>query len=310
MDSFTGVINIYKEKGFTSHDVVNIVRKTIRNAVQNPASSKIKTGHTGTLDPIAEGVLPVCIGKATKIAGLIQNADKIYSAVMRLGITTDTEDITGKVLLERDVDTDEDTLKKVVSSFYGKQLQTPPMYSAVKINGKKLYESARAGIELERPQREITIHEISVTEFSGDRASILVSCGKGAYIRTLIKDIGEELGCGACMEELTRIRAGSFFLSGAIRLDELKLLAETGRFHEAVIPIEEILDYPKIRVSEILDSPLHNGNAINKQLVGLSGMIEENKRFLVYDSSGELCGIHTAVGSGEACVLKPEVMLV
>lgn len=310
MDPFTGVINIYKEKGFTSHDVVNIVRKTIRNATQNQVGSKIKTGHTGTLDPIAEGVLPVCVGKATKIAGLIQNDDKTYSAVMRLGIITDTEDITGRVLLEKCVDTDEDTLKKVVSSFYGKLLQTPPMYSAIKINGRKLYESARAGIEIERPQREIIIHEISVTGFSGDRASILVSCGKGAYIRTLIKDIGEKLGCGACMEELTRIRAGSFYASGAIRLEELKLLADAVRLHEAVTSIEEVLDYPKLRVLEAADKPLRNGNAINAQLMELPETIEENKKYLIYDSADELCGIHTASGNGEVCVLKPEIMLV
>lgn len=300
MDTLTGVINVYKEKGYTSHDVVSIVRKIF---------NRVKTGHTGTLDPIAEGVLPVCIGKATKIAGLIQNGDKEYEAVMRLGLTTDTEDITGKVLHKKSVNVDEDTLNMAVSSFYGKQMQTPPMYSAVKIDGKKLYKSARAGVEIERPQRQIMVYEILLKEFSGEHAKITVKCGKGAYIRTLIKDIGEKLGCGACMEELVRINSGCFNVSDSIRLNELKALANEGRLNEAITPIEKILNFPKIKVIEEADKQLKNGNKISAELIDMA-LIEENKKYLVYNSFNELCGIHIAVGNGKECVLKPEIILV
>jgi len=231
--TFDGIINIYKEKGFTSHDVCAVIRKYLRPIV----NGKLKVGHTGTLDPMAEGVLPVCLGKATKQVNILQDTDKTYRAVMRLGLTTDTEDITGAVLRENDVSIDEDTLNKAVQSFLGVSMQTPPMYSAIKIDGQRLYKAARAGREIERPARQIIIHEIKLTRVWENEAEIEVTCGKGTYIRTLIKDIGEKLGCGACMAELTRLRSGDFTADTAIRLGELKELAEAGKITEAIIPI-------------------------------------------------------------------------
>ena len=189
-----GVFNIYKEKGFTSHDVVAIVRKTINQK---------KVGHTGTLDPDAEGVLPVCVGKATKLADYIMADTKTYRATIKLGIITDTYDTTGDIIAEKEVSVSKDAIISVVKSFVGKQEQLPPMYSAIKINGHKLYDLARKGIEVERKPRSIEIYDISLDEFISDTEfAVTVSCSKGTYIRTLCYDFGEKLGCGAAMSSL------------------------------------------------------------------------------------------------------------
>ncbi|MDR1687644.1 MAG: tRNA pseudouridine(55) synthase TruB [Clostridiales bacterium] len=300
-----GVINIYKEKGYTSHDVVNVVRRILR-----PVYGKIKVGHTGTLDPIAEGVLPVCIGKATKIAGLLQSDDKIYKALMRLGITTDTQDITGSITAQRKIECDEDTLKQVVSSFYGKQKQTPPMHSAVKINGRKLYEAARAGIEIDRPQREIFIYSIEVNNFNTDTAELAVNCGKGAYIRTLINDIGEKLGCGACMQELLRVKAGMFDVRDSIKLGELQALADTGDVSPVIKPIKTTLNYRKINAVAEADKHLLNGNSISAGLTNCPEDIIEEEKYFISNSLGEIVGIFKAENVSGLMVLKPEIMLI
>lgn len=190
-----GILNIRKEKGFTSHDVVAVVRRILHAK---------KVGHTGTLDPDAEGVLPVCVGKATKLADIIMDGKKRYRAMVRLGITTTTEDAAGEVLEERKVDFDEEKIRQAVAGFVGEQKQIPPMYSAIKVNGKKLYELAREGKEIERKARTITIFAINIVRFlPPDRFEIDVDCSKGTYIRTLCSDIGKALGCGAHMAELT-----------------------------------------------------------------------------------------------------------
>ena len=247
-----GILNIRKEKGFTSHDVVAVVRRILHTK---------KVGHTGTLDPDAEGVLPVCVGKATKLADIIMDGKKRYRAMVRLGITTTTEDAAGEVLEERKVDFDEEKIRQAVAGFVGEQKQIPPMYSAIKVNGKKLYELAREGKEIERKARTITIFAINIVRFlPPDRFEIDVDCSKGTYIRTLCSDIGKTLGCGAHMAELTRTRTGSFALEDAITLGELQTMADEGRQEEAFLSMEAALsDLPKIIVSPKSTKMLYNG---------------------------------------------------
>ena len=183
-----GIINVYKEKGFTSHDVVAKLRGIV---------GQKKIGHTGTLDPDATGVLPVCLGKATKLCDLLTDKDKTYEAVMLLGMTTDTQDITGRILEDKSTETlTADKVREVIESFIGDYDQIPPMYSALKVNGKKLYELAREGKVVERKARPVKILDIRIIEMDLPRVRMEVSCSKGTYIRTLCHDIGEQLGCG------------------------------------------------------------------------------------------------------------------
>ena len=213
---FHGMMTIYKEAGYTSSDVVARLRGILHMR---------KIGHTGTLDPDAEGVLPVCLGIGTKLCELIADRDKEYVAVMRLGTVTDTQDMSGEVLAQisdeevRRLATEE-ALSDAVSSFRGVIKQVPPMYSAVKINGKRLYELARQGKTVERKEREVTIHELEIQEVVLPLVTMRVRCSKGTYIRTLCQDIGEKLGTGAAMEHLLRTRVGQFDLDHAITLDE------------------------------------------------------------------------------------------
>lgn len=250
-----GVFNIYKEKGFTSHDVVAIVRKTINQK---------KVGHTGTLDPEAEGVLPICVGKATKLADYIMADNKTYKATVKLGIITDTLDIWGEVLEERNVSSTKEEITDAVKSFIGKIEQIPPMYSAIKINGQKLYQLARKGIEVERKSRSVEIFDITVDEFiSENEFSITVYCSKGTYIRSLCADIGEKLGCGATMTSLVRLKTGAFDGSNAITLDALKALAEKGEAENALLGVTDVLrDYKKVKTVKKADKLMKNGAKI------------------------------------------------
>ena len=184
-----GILNIYKEKGYTSHDVVAKLRGILKTK---------KIGHTGTLDPDAQGVLPVCVGRATKLCDMLTDKDKAYETVMLLGKTTDTQDITGSVLSESELGEDitAEKVTEVINSFVGEYMQVPPMYSALKVNGKKLYELARSGIEVERKARKVYIHSIEIKDISLPRVTMTVNCSKGTYIRTLCHDIGETLGAG------------------------------------------------------------------------------------------------------------------
>ena len=196
---YNGVINIYKERGFTSFDVVAKLRGILKQK---------KIGHTGTLDPDAEGVLVVCLGKATKLCDILTDKDKSYEATMLLGVTTDTEDQTGNVLSRQEVTCSEQEAEQAVMSFVGSYDQIPPMYSAIKVNGKKLYELARKGIEVERAPRKVEIHQIEITKISLPSVSFSVSCGKGTYIRALARDIGRALNSGAYLTALCRTRSG------------------------------------------------------------------------------------------------------
>lgn len=280
-----GVLNIYKEKGYTSHDVVAVVRKTIHQK---------KVGHTGTLDPDAEGVLPICVGKATRIADDIMAERKVYRTIMTLGVTTDTEDATGEVLEEIPVVFDEKKIKEAVDSFIGEIEQIPPMYSAIKINGKKLYELAREGKEVARKPRKITIYDIKIKQFlPPNQVEMDVFCSKGTYIRTLCADIGKKLGCGGHMASLLRVASGDFMVEQAITLSQLKQFVEENRMDEILISIDTVLKhYNKVIVKERGKKLLYNGCKI------YSYFFEQTKdplicgeKILGYDSDNQFIGI-------------------
>lgn len=253
---FNGIINVYKEKGFTSHDVVAKLRGILKQK---------KIGHTGTLDPDAEGVLPVCLGGGTKLCDMITDRSKEYEAVMLLGLCTDTEDISGKTLARYDVDTDAETIRSIIMSFIGEYDQIPPMYSAIKVNGKKLYELARAGREIERKPRRVTVDYLEITEISLPRVKFRVGCQKGTYIRSLCRDIGEKAGCGACMESLVRTRVGDFRLDDAHTLSQIEALAESGELSGIITPIDAYFkDCPAITLSGREAALVKNGNMFSE----------------------------------------------
>lgn len=288
MNELNGIVVINKEKGYTSHDVVNVVRKALGTR---------KVGHTGTLDPNASGVLPICVGKSTKACDLITFSDKEYIAEVRLGITTDTYDIWGNVISECDVNITKEELLCAISHFTGEISQIPPMYSAIKQNGKKLYELARQGIEVERKARKITIYECELLEFLGDVFKIRVSCSKGTYIRSLCYDIGEYLGCGASMTSLIRTRSSVFTLDGAYTLDELKKMAEEKGPKAVLSAVDMVFDmYPKAQITDIVRDRLLNG-ALSR--VGLSV-----GTYRVYDPSNAFVGLAEVFKGEKGNVIK------
>ncbi|MDO4633402.1 MAG: tRNA pseudouridine(55) synthase TruB [Eubacteriales bacterium] len=249
-----GIINVHKEKGFTSHDVVAKLRGILHQK---------KIGHTGTLDPDAVGVLPVCLGNATKLCDLLTDHEKTYRAVLLLGQTTDTQDTSGTVLTTAEVTVDEEKVKEAILSFEGDYDQIPPMYSALKVNGKKLYELAREGKEVERKARRVQIRKIVIEKMELPRVTIEVTCSKGTYIRTLCHDIGAVLGCGGCMEQLTRTRVGTFSLENALTLDQIKEFSEADRLMESIVPVEQVFAAcPAYRTIPLFDRLLDNGNPL------------------------------------------------
>ena len=227
-----GIICIYKEKGYTSFDVVAIMRKLCGTK---------KIGHGGPLDPMAEGVLPIFVGNATKAVDYCPDTSKEYRAEMKFGVTTDTQDITGEVISTSDIQVGRNAQYVLEQKFKGEQMQTPPMYSAVQVNGQRLYDLARQGIEVERKARPITVFSLKFEEFGDNKATALISCSRGTYIRTLIHDMGIETGAGAVMTALTRTRSGNFGLRDCYRLSEVKEAFQNGG-HEAVakllMPVE------------------------------------------------------------------------
>ena len=287
-----GIINVYKEKGFTSHDVVAKLRGILHIK---------KIGHTGTLDPDAVGVLPVCIGKGTKLCDMITDTDKTYEAVMLLGISTDTQDISGNVLSKKDVDVDEKTLIETVDSFVGEYKQIPPMYSAIKVNGRKLYQLAREGIEIERSPRDVYIRSIHINDMNlqdGEPSvTMTVSCSKGTYIRTLCNDIGEKLGCGACMKSLSRTRVGRFYIDDSYTINQIAALNLKGELSSIVTPVDSMFDYPEIRIKREYDKLLYNGNQLPLSAgKALDGNTDDKVR--IYNESGEFIGIYSMDDSG------------
>lgn len=278
----SGVINIYKEAGYTSHDVVAKLRGILKQK---------KIGHTGTLDPQAQGVLPVCLGKGTKLCDLLADHDKEYEAVLRLGITTDTQDMEGNVLQESSVQVSEEEVRTCILSFQGEQMQVPPMYSALKVNGKKLYELAREGKVVERKARPVTFHKIEVLWMELPKVKIRVQCSKGTYIRTLCNDIGEKLSCGGCMEELLRTRVERFALEDAVKLDEVQKAMEEGTVDSLILPVDRILDqYPTAKTTTQGDLLVHNGNRLFSELLQEEPEAESGY-VRVYDSEDTFIGL-------------------
>ena len=254
-----GIINVYKEKGFTSHDVVAKLRGILRMK---------KIGHTGTLDPAAEGVLPVCLGKGTRLCDMLTDKTKTYRAVLLLGQETDTQDTTGVVQAEYPVHVTEEEVRKAIVSFLGDYMQIPPMYSALKVNGKKLYELARQGKEVERQPRQITIHELELLEFQDGDCRLRVRCSKGTYIRTLCEDIGRALGCGGCMAALRRSRAGVYTLDRAIPLQQLLDRFESGQdVSSLLLPVDSLFqDSPPVRLTPRQERACRDGAAFSLNL--------------------------------------------
>jgi tRNA pseudouridine55 synthase len=287
-----GIINIYKEKGFTSFDVV---------AKMRGITHQKKIGHTGTLDPDAEGVLPVCLGKATKVCDLLTDKDKEYEAVLLLGTTTDTQDISGEVLQKCEVQVTEEEVREAVLSFAGTYEQIPPMYSALKVGGQKLCDLARKGITVERKARTVEIYHIQIISIDIPRVKMIVHCSKGTYIRTLCQDIGEKLGCGGCMESLIRTRVAQFGIADAHRLSEIEAYFADGTYPEILFPVDScFMQYPALTVSEQADKLLENGNRIPAELIASgvrqpdadeSGQTEALENVRIYNSNGVFAGI-------------------
>lgn len=280
MAEYQGIIVIQKEKGFTSHDVVAKLRGILHMK---------KIGHTGTLDPDATGVLPVALGKGTKLVDLLTDKEKTYEAVLHLGITTDTQDMSGTILEEKTVDITEDEVREALASFVGEQLQVPPMYSALKVNGKKLYELAREGKTVERKARPVCFYEIEPLEMKLPLVKIRVTCSKGTYIRTLCHDIGQKLGCGGCMEELLRSKVGRYSLSESHTLSEVEAAVADGTISSMIYPVEQVLaDYPALYADSYGDRLLQNGNPLSDNLVNPQ---HKDGWVRMYASDGTFTGI-------------------
>lgn len=283
-----GIINIYKEAGFTSHDVVAKMRGILKQK---------KIGHTGTLDPDATGVLPVCVGNATGLCEFLTEKEKEYETVLLLGIDTDTQDIGGRVLSTGDVECGEKEVRQAINSFLGRYLQIPPMYSALKVNGKKLYELARQGKTVERPARPVMIYGIEIQKIQLPRVFMRVRCSKGTYIRTLCYDIGQKLGCGAVMESLKRTQSGPFTLDTAVTLSQLEAIRDRGELENCVIPTETVFGNLKIvEVKEEYTGLIDNGNPFFVyQTVKTEERPENGERVRVHNSQGKFYGIYRLV---------------
>ncbi len=263
-----GLVIVDKPQDWTSQDVTARLRRVF---------STRRIGHGGTLDPMATGVLPVFVGRATRGVEFFEHAEKTYEAVLRLGIATDTEDITGKVLEEKEVRVTAQAFEAVLNNFRGEILQVPPMYSALKVNGQKLCDLARKGREVERAPRPITIHELVCLDFSGDRARLRVRCSKGTYIRTLCKDIGEALGCGGCMEALRRVTAGEYTIEEAV---PLQTLLETEHPEQYLRGVDTMFrNLPAVTLTVNQEKRCRNGNSFSMNL--------EDGTYRAYSITGE-----------------------
>lgn len=250
-----GIVIVDKPQGWTSQDVTARLRRVFGTR---------RIGHGGTLDPMATGVLPVFVGRATRAVEFFEHAEKTYETVLRLGITTDTEDMTGTVLTEENVSFTEEQLQETLEAFRGEILQVPPMYSALKVNGQKLCDLARKGKTVERQPRPITIHELTLVERGENTLRLRVRCSKGTYIRTLCKDIGEKLGCGGCMESLRRVAAGEYTIDEAVPLQTLLDTEEPEKYLRDVDTM--FRNYPAVTLTANQETRCRNGNAFSVSL--------------------------------------------
>lgn len=279
-----GIINVYKEKGYTSFDVVAKMRGIF---------GQKKIGHTGTLDPDAQGVLPVCLGKATKVCDLLTDKDKVYKATMLLGIQTDTLDISGKVCNKAMVNVTEEQVRDVISTFVGTIEQVPPMYSALKVNGKKLYELAREGKTIERKARKVSIYDITIDEIRLPEVVMTVSCSKGTYIRSLCDDIGTKLGCYGCMKDLLRTKVACFDIGDAYIISEIEKLKES-----IVLPVDMLFEnIPAVNTVLMAQKLIENGNRIPAEMINADGnkqrKYDDEGRYRIYNPEDSFVGIYT-----------------
>lgn len=291
-----GILNIYKEAGYTSFDVVAKLRGILREK---------KIGHTGTLDPDAVGVLPVCVGNATKVCALLTDKDKEYETVLQLGLSTDTMDETGQILCDRREllhTLTEARVREAVMGFVGDYEQVPPMYSALKVGGRKLCDLAREGIEVERKARLVHIYAIEIVQIEVPFVTMRVHCSKGTYIRTLCNDIGELLGVGGMMKSLVRTRVSIFSIGQALTLAQVETHRDLGTLDEILLPVEQVfLEYPMLHAAKEAQKKLQNGNRLDvSDLLAddrsgaqdLKQPADEQQRFRMYDSAGRFYGIY------------------
>ncbi|MGI6669623.1 MAG: tRNA pseudouridine(55) synthase TruB [Acetivibrionales bacterium] len=290
-----GIINILKPPGMTSFDVVAYLRRLLGIK---------RIGHAGTLDPMAAGVLPVCVGKATGAVEFLIEKDKHYRTELTLGITTDTQDVSGEILSKDMPECSDSEIESAVRSFVGKYMQTPPMYSALKIGGKKLYELAREGRKVDRPPRKVEIYSAEIVDIDrsdGVRVLMDVHCSKGTYIRTLCADIGERLGCGGHMSFLLRKRAGPFDINGSITLEELARLKDEGKEENAFIPLDSVFpDFASYALDEGLEKKFRNGMSVRIDNVPSSA----GSLLRVYGAGGEFIAIGTVQKTRKGMFLK------
>ncbi|MEF2837097.1 MAG: tRNA pseudouridine(55) synthase TruB [Oscillospiraceae bacterium] len=263
-----GIVIVDKPQEWTSQDVTARLRRVFNTR---------RIGHGGTLDPMATGVLPVFVGRGTRGVEFFEHAEKTYETVLRLGLTTDTEDVWGETLEERPVSFTEEKLAQVLESFRGEIMQIPPMYSALKVNGQKLCDLARKGKEVERKPRPITIHELTLLEVAENTLRLRVRCSKGTYIRTLCKDIGEALGCGGCMAELRRVSAGEYTIEEAVPLQVLLETEDPGQYLRTVDTM--FRNYPEVKLTPNQEKRCRNGNAFSVKLA--------EGTYRAYSQSGE-----------------------
>ena len=280
-----GVIVIDKPADFTSFDVIAVVRRL---------TGQRKTGHTGTLDPNATGVLPVLLGAATKAQDRIPNHDKSYLAQFRLGLTTDTLDIWGEVKTETPCFVTEDDVRSLLPRFSGEIMQVPPMYSAIKKDGQRLYDLARKGVEVEREARPVTVYRLELVSFHSETQTgeLAVSCSKGTYVRTLIDDIGQALGVGAVMTALRRTEACGFTLSDCVTLDRLRQLCGEGVADSVLLPTDSLFAvYPKLTVSDAQATRFSNGGALDLSRTALKNTADDGAICRVYAKSNRFIGL-------------------
>ena len=279
-----GIINVYKEKGYTSFDVVAKLRGILKQK---------KIGHTGTLDPDAVGVLPVCLGSATNLCDMLTDKKKENIAELVLGKETDTQDITGHILKETEVTCSEEEAVNAILSFIGDYDQLPPMYSAIKVDGKRLYELARQGKEVQRKTRPVTFYEIEILKMEFPFVRIRVLCSKGTYIRTLCHDIGQKLGCGAVMTSLERTRSGQFTKENAYTLEQIEKIRDEGSLDSIIIPVDSVFsELPRLIVTGETQNKILNGNLIyinECKKLGLSDCFSEGNKIRVYKENDNTC---------------------
>ena len=280
---YSGIIVFNKPSGISSHKCVSIVRKALNMK---------KVGHTGTLDPLASGVLPILVGSATKASEFLTEKDKCYRATVLLGTKTDTLDITGTVTSKKDVNVTNEDIEKAVSSFIGDIDQVPPMYSALQYNGQRLYSLARQGIEIERKARRISIYSIQIIDISLPYITLDVFCSKGTYIRTLASDIGDKLGCGACISELSRTASGAFSLENSVIPEKLLSLSESGNIEDILLPVDSIFsDLEKIQLQKKHADRVKNGVPIyytGLKIGQLYRLYDENGVFIALSKADTL----------------------